>query len=100
MKSRRTKALEISPEVKAAVRRRDGGFCVLCGAVGSPTAHYISRAQGGLGIEENIVTLCWNCHLRYDQSPERESIRLILADYLKKHYPEWDEGNLIYKKYF
>lgn len=31
----------------------------MCGSsYAMPNAHYIARAQGGLGIEENIVTLC------------------------------------------
>ena len=98
MKSERTKALEISRSVKDAVRRRDGGLCVLCGAVGSPSAHYISRAQSGLGVEENVVTLCWSCHLRYDQSPERPAIKKVLAEYLSSQYPGWDEDKLVFKK--
>ncbi len=98
MKSKRTKALEIPQSVKDAVRRRDGGLCVLCGAVGSPSAHYISRAHGGLGIEENVVTLCWPCHLKYDQSAERYAIGEALADYLREQYPDWDVTKLIYRK--
>ena len=59
---RRTKALQIPPAVKRAVHDRDGGLCILCGRPGDPVAHYISRAQGGLGIAENVVTLCGGCH--------------------------------------
>lgn len=48
--NRRTKALAISDKVKQAVLDRDE-YCVWCGRQGAPNAHYISRAQGGLGIE-------------------------------------------------
>lgn len=98
MKSERTKALEISKEVKAAVWERDGGRCVLCGRRGNPEAHYISRGHDGLGIEQNILTLCRDCHRRYDQTIERKEIGAVLADYLRGHYPDWDPVDLIYRK--
>jgi len=106
---KRTDAVAIPREVKAAVAERDScdGYpcCVLCGRP-APTsdrlaysnAHYISRAQGGLGIEENIVTLCPICHREYDQSEERRALRLILRRYLREHYEEWDEARLVYRK--
>ena len=98
MPSKRTKALEIPKSVKDRVYERDGGRCVLCGRPGNPEAHYISRAHSGLGIEQNIVTLCRECHDRYDQTIERQAIRAVLADYLRSQYPDWDEAKLIYKK--
>lgn len=98
MKSKRTIALSIHRNVKQAVFDRDGGCCVLCGRRGNPEAHYISRAHGGLGVEENVVTLCRECHRKYDQTTEREAIGEILADYLRSHYPDWDPTKLIYKK--
>ena len=97
---KRTKALAISKAVKAAVYARDGGCCVLCGSPrGLPCCHYLSRAQGGLGIEENIVTLCDNCHREYDQGYHRQEIRAELREYLKKQYPDWDESKLVYDKW-
>ena len=97
-KSKRTKALEIPPEVKAKVYERDEGCCVWCGKRGEPNAHYIPRSQGGLGIEENILTLDWECHLRFDQSVEREKMREFFKSYLKTKYPDWDEEKLVYRK--
>lgn len=98
MKSKRTKALEISKATRIRVALRDSERCVLCGRKGLPEAHYISRAHGGLGVEENIVTLCRECHRRYDQTIERDAIREILRDYLSSQYPDWNEENLIYRK--
>lgn len=96
---KRTKGLRITPSVKDAVFARDGRRCVLCYSwMGSPCAHYISRAQGGLGIEENIVTLCPECHRAYDQSTDRAEIREELRRYLKSKYKDWDESKLVYKK--
>lgn len=104
----RTTALGIPRRVKAAVAERDSveGWpcCILCGRP-SPTsnplafscAHYISRAQGGLGIEENILTLCWDCHQEYD-GDRRQVLRPILARHLREHYDGWNEEKLTYQK--
>lgn len=75
---------------------------MLCGrSYGAlPNAHYIGRAHGGMGIEENIITLCLPCHHRYDNTDERNEIREQLRLYLKSKYPDWDETNLIYTKWF
>jgi 5-methylcytosine-specific restriction endonuclease McrA len=64
-----------------------------------PNAHYISRAQGGLGVEENIVTLCADCHRAYDQTTARKWYRERIREYLKNQYPGWDESKLIYRKW-
>ena len=96
---RQTRKTAIRPEVKRAVYERDGGRCILCGKRGLPNAHFIGRAHGGLGIEENIITLCRECHDRYDNSADRKVIREILREYLKSKYPEWDESKLNYHKY-
>ena len=100
MKSKRTKALEISPKVKAKVYERDGGCCIWCGSpAGQPNAHYIPRSRGGLGIEENVLTLCWPCHMRYDQTTDRVDMERYFTGYLIDHYPGWDEKNLYYDKW-
>lgn len=81
-------------------------YPVLVGAIASrgikqktiADALNISRAHGGLGIEQNIVTLCHNCHRRYDQSISREVIGSVIADYLRTKYKDWDPVDLIYRK--
>lgn len=95
----RTKKTQIPRAVKLAVWERDGGQCVICGSTRAfPEAHYISRAQGGRGIEQNIVTLCRRCHFEYDNSENRPHIRRVLRDYLSGIYPGWDESELVVKK--
>lgn len=96
--NRRTKALDIPPRVKKIVYARDSGLCVLCGAPGAPNAHYVSRGQSGLGIEQNVVTLCQTCHTAYDQSSRREILKNTIADYLRSKYPDWDNARLTYQK--
>lgn len=62
-----SRACDISPGVRKKVLRRDGERCILCGKrQGLQIAHYISRARLGLGIPENLVTLCALCHFEYD----------------------------------
>ena len=96
--NKRTKALQIPIKVKRIVYERDGGRCVLCGAPGDPVAHFISRAQGGLGVEQNVVTLCCRCHREYDQGTARKTIRSQIWEYLKSKYKGWNEKNLTYSK--
>lgn len=98
-KHRQTKATDISKAVKLAVLDRDGGVCINCGATGLPEAHFIGKAQGGLGIEENIVTLCRECHSLYDNSEQRGEIRKKLRRYLQSKYDGWNEKDLYYHKY-
>ena len=107
MKTKRSKATDISMKVKKIVFERDEGKCVACGWSKNvmPNAHYISRAKGGLGIEQNIVTLCTEftpnkCHRKYDfgTKEEQEEIKLKIRKYLESKYDDWDEEKLIYKK--
>ena len=98
-KSKRSRACDITPAVKQAVWERDHGQCVVCGShYAMPNAHYISRAKGGLGVEQNILTLCMDCHRRYDQTTDRKAMKEYLKEYLKSRYPNWEESDLYYKK--
>lgn len=107
MKSKRSKATDISMSVKMKVWERDNGCCIICGNNYNvmPNAHYISRAKGGLGIEENIFTACTrltrnDCHYKFDNGTkeEREKLKKIVQDYFISIYPNWSEDNLYYKK--
>lgn len=99
----RLKAVGISPEVKRKVAERDSwdgwNCCILCGSTeGQPNAHVVPRSDNGMGIEENVVTLCWNCHQRYDNTEERNALKSEIIAYLKGFYPDWDEEKVRYKK--
>lgn len=104
----RTVALGIPRQVKKRVADRDSvdGYpcCIYCGRPAPPgnilafsCAHYIPRAQGGLGVEENILTLCPECHRGFD-GPDRNVMRPILERYLRDHYEGWNVETLTYKK--
>lgn len=104
-----TKARDFDRKAKLAIMHRDTveGWpcCVFCRAAApsdtSPVwsnAHYISRAQGGLGIPENGLTLCPECHMSYDQTTARAEMRGYFREYLSEHYEDWSEDALIYRK--
>jgi len=98
-KSKRSKATDIPKNVKLSVFERDGGRCIICGHRGNPNAHYIPRSDMGLGIEQNVVTLCEFCHHTYDNGSMRDEYGRLIRDYLKLQYPNWNEENLRYNKY-
>lgn len=62
-----------------------------------PNAHFISRAKGGLGIPENIVTLCRACHHEFDNGIDREYYCDRIERYLKKIYPDWNREKVVFK---
>lgn len=99
---KRAKACDISQEVKVRVWERDKGCCIICGSpIASPNAHYIRRSQGGLGIEQNVVTLCTDCHNEFDNGSGKysEAIKKAVRDYLQSQYDDWSEKDLIYDKW-
>ena len=101
MKSKRSKATDIPQAVKKAVWERDNHCCIVCGRTYSamPNAHFIPRSQGGLGIEQNIVTLCNRCHFDYDNTDKRKVFKQIIREYLQSKYEDWNEEKLVYKKW-
>ena len=99
-KSKRTKACEISPKVRKEVEERDKHRCIFCH---SPTcrgeAHFIGRAQGGLGVPKNILTVCPYCHREMDNGLNTKEYREFALRYLKSIYPDWDEKDVVYDKW-
>ena len=98
----RTKELSIPKKVKLVVWERDQHKCIFCHKEvewNYANSHFIKRSQGGLGIEENIMTNCSECHRLFDDSNERLEWRLKYAEnYLRSKYPNWNKDKLIYKK--
>lgn len=96
----RTKAVAIPQEVKKRVEERDNHCCIFCGSPNARgEAHVIGRAQGGLGIEENLITTCRYCHNMMDNSWARDTYVNKAKEYLKAIYPGWDEKKYIYDKW-
>lgn len=99
-KSKRSNACDITREVKRIVYNRDGGRCIFCGSVNAaPVCYIIPRSSGGLGVEQNIVTGCYECHNRLDNSTRRPEMLHYAVDYLKHFYPDWKRENYIYDRW-
>ena len=96
---KRTKACAISKKTKLIVYNRDGGRCIFCGAPGLPEAHVVPRSHGGLGCEENIVTVCRTCHDKLDNSIHRQQMLQEAAELLKRFYPDWDAKKYVFDKW-
>lgn len=104
MKSRRTKATEIPADVKKRVEERDSidghPCCIFCG---SPNArgegHIVSRAHNGKGIEQNLITVCRECHGRMDNSQARNLYLTKAVNYIKQFYPDWTPESVTYNKW-
>lgn len=99
-KSKRARACDIKLKTKNVVWERDGECCIICGSPQAmPNAHYIPRSRGGLGIEENVVTLCQQCHHDFDNGDKQEEYKVVIGDYLKNQYEDWEESKLYFTKY-
>lgn len=80
---KKVELFDFSPEVKAAILKRDGYKCVYCGrrkenGVELTVDHTTSKDKGGTNSIENGQTLCMQCNL------------------MKKNYSQTEAG----KKYF
>ena len=97
--SKRSKACEINQRVRAEVYARDKG-CIICGSIHNLTiAHFISRAQSGRGIKENLVTLCILCHHEMDNGKNSLEIKARVKKYLNDLYPDFTDEMRIYDKW-
>lgn len=95
-----TKATLIPLSVKYKVWERDSHCCIICGSPNAaPNAHYIRRSQMGKGIEENVVTLCNQCHYDFDNGSKRKEYGQIIKDYLDMYYPGFPDEKRRYHKY-
>lgn len=97
---KQTKATSIKPETKHRVWMRDSECCVWCGRWVPEyyaSAHFIPRARGGLGVEQNILTLCRDCHREFDQGTNRKELEQAFREYLNAMYENWNEKDLVYR---
>lgn len=99
-KSARSKACDITREVKIKVQERDSGRCIFCGQPGIPNAHFIPRSQGGLGIEQNVLTLCVSCHHEMDNGKNSNTYKCAARRYLEALYPNFTDKERVYVKHY
>lgn len=100
-KHKLTKKTEIPTKVKKVVWERDHHQCIYCNKyvdVYYANSHYIKRSQLGLGIEQNVVTACPDCHYKYDFKDFNNEMKNYTKQYLSSLYSGWNEEKLVYKK--
>lgn len=112
MASKQARAREFSSKEREKIKRRDQ-ICIFCklryhtehvtwyAQRLTSIMHYIPRSKGGLGIEQNGALGCQVHHDMLDNGHQgrREEMLAIFKKYLQGYYPDWNEDNLIYKKY-
>ena len=106
--SKRSKACDFSPKVRKVIRERDNGcfFCrigyhlELANHLDMQVMHFVSRAHGGLGIEQNGALGCAGHHDELDNGNKglRSEMLGMMEEYLKGIYPDWSKEDLIYQK--
>ena len=98
--SKISKACDIAPKVRKEVLERDMQQCIICGDNQNlQIAHYVSRGRLGLGIPKNLVVMCACCHFQMDNGKYHTELQKAVREHLSAHYEDWDEKDLIYKKW-
>ena len=99
--SKQSKACDISKRVRDEVLDRDKYCCCVCGSPYNLTmAHvFLNRSHQGLGVKENLATLCMKCHHSLDngKNAEHNGIKRVLHDYMNRLYPNLNIEELRYK---
>lgn len=112
-RSRQAKMREFSAKERKAIYERDGQQCIFCrmnyhmqgatpyGLYIKSVMHYIPRSRNGLGIQQNGAVGCQYHHEMLDNGKDgrRKEMMDLFHDYLKSHYPDWDENKLVYRKW-
>lgn len=99
--TKRTQALSITKKTKMIVWERDHHRCIFCKKLVPwymANSHLIKRSHGGLGIEQNILTNCEECHQKLDDTIKRKELFDYAVRYLSMKYDNFYLDNLTYKK--
>ena len=109
---RRKNECEFSSLVRKKIYERQSNMCLFCLMdyemdKAEPYAtsihqvmHVVSRAHGGLGIEQNGVLGCIYHHNMMDNGSngKRAEMLEICREYLKRVYPDFDFSKVVYDK--
>lgn len=112
--ARYTKLLQFDKETQRLIYERDR-MCLFCKVgyhveefnpnkldfIVHDVAHFIPKSKLGLGIEENGVWCCRYHHHLLDNGNKglRKEMLLIIENYLKSIYPNWNKDKLVYRKW-
>ncbi len=62
-------------ELQRQVLERDGWRCQVCGSMCPQVHHLKFRSQSGGDVEQNLLTLCTECHARMHRKTRRNRPR-------------------------
>lgn len=111
--NKRSRKLEFTQRERQKIKERDGR-CIFCRMqyhteecrdtyLLEPTQimHYIPRSHMGLGIAKNGALGCQFHHEMLDNGNKgrRPEMLRLFKEYLQRHYRDWNEKDLVYKKY-
>ena len=97
-KSKRSQATDIDLKTRKLVKERDQ-MCIFCGSTYriELADTILSRSNGGLGCEKNLVCACQRCHRIMDsESHKGKKLREIAIKYLERIYGHIDESEVKY----
>jgi 5-methylcytosine-specific restriction endonuclease McrA len=99
----RTKATSVNPKVRETILERDNNQCVSCGSRSNLTmAHvFVNRSHGGMGVKENLATLCIKCHHELDNGKKHEQDyqRAAVQFYMIEKYGMPELKKITYNKW-
>lgn len=112
-KSKQAKAREFPLKARKEIADRDNCRCIFCeknyqmekaGRLSleiKSIMHYIPRSKNGKGIPQNGAVGCQYHHNMLDNGNlgNRKEMLEIFREYLKSHYPDWNEKDLVYSKW-
>lgn len=100
--SKMAKACDIPQKVKNEVWERDNHCCIFCGKevpITCANSHIVKRSHGGLGIPENVVCACPDCHHEYDNGKYSLNYVVKAQNHMLKIYGnDWLSTQLVFKK--
>lgn len=110
-----TKLLQFDKTTREKIFERDNYSCLFCKTGYQlkgqnlsglefniyDVMHFIPKSSLGLGVAENGVCGCRYHHHLLDNGNKglRQEMLLIMEEYLKQCYPEWDKEKLKYRKW-
>lgn len=112
-KSKQARAREFNEKARQEIYYRDRAKCIFCtmgyrmeqgtwlGKEILGVMHYIPRSRNGLGIPKNGALGCQYHHEIMDNGNQgvREEMLGMFREYLKNHYEDWNEEELVYRKW-
>lgn len=115
MRHRKAKNMkyQFDAQTRQHIYFRDNGACIFCRRRYhmenrdeflysiSDVMHYINKSQGGLGIPQNGAIGCRYHHGLLDNGNKgtREEMLNIFREHLVQQYPDWNEEELVYRKW-